>query len=293
MNGGTVGNGTTTAQPTPTPVTSPPSTVGAVSAGESDVCALAPKGGAYCWGYNSDGELGDGSTNDSYIPVSVENVGNVSQIAQSGEGSACAVASTGKAWCWGENEYGELGNGKTSDASIPVQVKGLPSNPVVIATGGGFNGTSDAGAFACAVITNGDVWCWGYDGDGQLGDGVPEDTSPHTKPVKVSLPGPARDVVGGSYHACALLDDGSVWCWGDNNFGELGNGGSPTSSSTPLEVPSLTSNVLEISSDGATSTCALLLSPAQVQCWGSNFYDELGDGANGGQAATPQPVIGL
>ena len=145
----------------------------------------------------------------------------------------------------------------------------------------------------CAVITNGDVWCWGYNGDGQLGNGSTPDTAPHTAPVKVLLPGPARDVVGGGYHACALLDAGSVWCWGDNNSGELGNGGSPTFSSTPVEVTGLTSNVLAIAADGGASTCALLVSPAQVQCWGSNFYDELGDGVNGGQATTPQPVVRL
>ncbi len=291
-NSGAVGDGTTAPQPIPKPVTSPPSLVGAVSTGMDDVCALSPQGGAYCWGSNHNGELGDGSTNDSFIPVSVENVGHVSQIAQSGDGSACAVASTGKAYCWGSNTFGELGNGKTKDSILPVVVKGLPSNPVVIGTGGGFI-NSDLGNFACAVVVTGDVWCWGYDGDGELGDGSTPDASPHTTPVKVLLPGPARDVVGGAVNACALLDDGSVWCWGGNNSGELGSGGSPVQSSTPVEVAGLTSGVLEISADDSLTTCALLSSPAQVQCWGDSFYDELGDGANGGIATTPQPVVGL
>jgi alpha-tubulin suppressor-like RCC1 family protein len=293
---GEVGNGTDTPQATPVPVTAWPGgsvSVGSVSVGQSDTCALSIANSPFCWGYGSDGELGNGHTNQSDVPVSVINVGKVAQIAADGVGTACAVALSAKAYCWGSGAYGELGNGKTSDSDVPVQVKGLPATPMQIASGGGFIGGSNFGDFSCAVLVTGAVFCWGYNGDGELGNGSVPDTNPHTTPVQVSLPGPARAVVTGTYNACALLDDGSVWCWGDNLFDELGNGGSPVNSSTPVEVTGLTSGVLEISSNGAESTCALLGSPGQVACWGENFNDELGDGVTGGMAATPQPVVGL
>jgi alpha-tubulin suppressor-like RCC1 family protein len=291
---GEVGNGTSNAQATPTQVTGPPSVVGSVSVGQNNTCALSTLNGSYCWGYNGDGEIGDGNTSQSDVPASVLNVGYISQISAPGLGTGCAISTTGRAYCWGEGEYGELGNGTTSDVSTPVLVTGaLPARPVKIATGGGFNGGDAFTDFTCTVVLTGDVYCWGYNGNGQLGDGSTPDLLPHTSPVKVSLPGPARDVVGGTYHACALLDDGSVWCWGDNTFGELGNGGSPTNSSTPIEVTGLTSGVLAISASGSESTCALLASPAQVECWGFNGNDELGDGVSGGQATTPQVVLGL
>jgi len=292
---GEVGDGTKNPQATPVNITQWPNgsvPIGFTTVGGEESCAASTNGQAFCWGYGGSGALGDGNTSNSDVPKSVHNVGHVAQISAAAFETACAVQPSGDAYCWGSNQYGEVGNGTTSDSHVAVAVIGLPSAAVQIAVGGPYNSTTPDD-FTCAVLVTGDVYCWGWNGSGQIGNGLPVDTNPHPVPSEVALPGPARMVVAGYFNTCALLDDGAVWCWGDNSYGELGSGGSPSFTSTPVPVTGLSSGVIAISNDGSASTCALLASPAQVECWGDNEFDELGDGTSLGFATTPQVVQGL
>jgi alpha-tubulin suppressor-like RCC1 family protein len=286
---GEVGNGNKNPQTTPQNVTGMSSGVQAVSEGNQwDTCAITTAQHLWCWGFNQDGELGDGNNTDSDVPVEV---GLLAVQISTGASHSCAVSTNHNAYCWGNNDYGQLGDGSTSDSNVPVQVKGLPGIPVQIAAGGRYDGgTNKLDDFTCAVIVTGSVYCWGYNGLGELGNGT---TTNSTTPVKVSLPGPARAVVTGHSHTCALLTAGGVQCWGDNQSGQLGNGSSVSFSSSPVVVTALGFRAISISADASGSTCALLTSPAQVECWGANFNDELGDGISGGFSNTPALVLGL
>jgi alpha-tubulin suppressor-like RCC1 family protein len=285
---GEVGDGNKNPQATPQKVTGMSSGVLAVSGGDQfDTCAITTGQHVFCWGFNQDGELGIGNTTDSEVPVEVSL--RAVQISV-GFSHACAVSNNLRAFCWGSNDFGELGDGTTNSSTVPVLVQGLPGIPMQVAAGGTFDGvTLKLDDFTCAVVVDGSVYCWGYNAQGQLGNGT---TTNSTTPVKVSLPGAARAVVTGYDYACALLTTGGVQCWGDNTAGELGNGSSVAFSSSPVSVTGLGFRAITISAE-TLSTCALLTSPAQVECWGDNGRDELGDGASGGFSNSPVLVLGL
>jgi alpha-tubulin suppressor-like RCC1 family protein len=287
---GEVGNNTT--NPQATPVGGMGSGIGGVAGGDEMTCSytsVAPKHSLSCWGLNDHGQVGDGSTTDRHVPVSVPLL--AVQMAPGGGDHSCAISTNTFAYCWGANHYGQLGDGTTNDDHSPGLVQGLPATPIQIAAGSAFNGTSDLGDFSCALLVTGDVYCWGFNGEGQIGNGS-EDVNAHPTPTQVGLSGPAKQVVAGAYHACALLMSGSVQCWGSDFQGTLGDGGT-VDEPTPVTVSGL-NQVLQIANESALATCALrATSPQSVMCWGDNGQDELGDGVSGGSSNTPQPVQGL
>jgi alpha-tubulin suppressor-like RCC1 family protein len=137
-----------------------------IHTGTDSTCAGTPAGEAYCWGANDSGQLGDGTTRDSASPVRVEGDNSYSSI-RVGRGSVCAETTSGSVRCWGANDSGQLGNGTTTDASVPVPV-GQPegSGPITAAQ------VSAGAATMCALADDGDVWCWGSDEFGLLGNGT-------------------------------------------------------------------------------------------------------------------------
>ncbi len=226
-----------------------------------------------CWGGNSDGQLGNGNTNDSNTPVTVSDISTVYNLGTGGLDS-CAVMSSGEIECWGDNEYGQLGDGTNIDSSTPVTVSGISSAA-----------TCSAGVFGCSVLDDGSIMCWGRNNNGNLGDGTYEDSN---TPVSVEGISTSLDVDTHGHHACALLDDGSVKCWGGNNEGQLGDG-TNTTSPTPVSVVGITD---AISIDvGDKHSCALLRG-GSIKCWGVNYWGQIGDGTNT-DTNTPVSVTGI
>ena len=157
---GQLGNGSWTKSAVPKAVTGLSSGVIAVAAGASHTCALTSVGGVKCWGQNTKGQLGNGSTLDSPVPVDVVGLSSGVATISAGKAQTCAVTSLGAVECWGENSYGKLGNGVPGNSGVPVEVVGLSASAVDVST---------AVEHTCALLSNGGVMCWGYNYHYQLG----------------------------------------------------------------------------------------------------------------------------
>jgi alpha-tubulin suppressor-like RCC1 family protein len=222
---GQLGSGNNTASKSPVPVTSIAANIIAIAAGGDHTCALLGTGTVMCWGLNSNGQLGFGhTTNLNYA----SNVPTLSAISiDAGINHTCAVLSGGTVKCWGYNMYGTLGNGYNADNSNPQDVTAL-SGVTAIA----------AGSFhTCALLSNGTVKCWGLNTSGQMGNGsTPPPNSYNTTQNNVTGITTATAIAAGGTHTCAVLSDGTVKCWGDNTYGQLGCGSGTTYFASPQTV---------------------------------------------------------
>jgi alpha-tubulin suppressor-like RCC1 family protein len=275
---GQLGDGTTTSKPTPTAVSGLSSGVIAISAGGAHTCALTNAGRVECWGENGEGQLGDGTTTNKPTPTAVSGLSSGVIAISAGELHTCALMSAGEVKCWGENGSGQLGDGTTTNKPTPTAVSGLSSGVIAVSAGG---------SQTCALTSSGAVKCWGYNEYGQLGDGT---TTNKSTPVGVSgLGSGVAAISAGLSYTCALKSAGGLECWGENNFGQLGDG-TTTSKPTPTAVSGLGGGVTAISA-GAEQACALTRSSG-VECWGENRDGQLGDGTTTSKT-TPTHVVGL
>ncbi|WP_394932870.1 fibronectin type III domain-containing protein, partial [uncultured Ilumatobacter sp.] len=279
-NSGELGNGTTTSSSAPVAVSAftDGATAVSITAGSSHTCALLNTGAVNCWGSNDDGQLGNNTTTSSLVPVAVAafTVGSATAVSiTAGRYHTCALLNTGAVNCWGWNIFGQLGNGTTTSSLVPVAVSAFTvgSATAVSITAGDYH--------TCALLNTGAVNCWGQNGSGQLGNGT---TTSSSGPVAVAAftvgSATAVSITAGLYHTCALLNTGAVNCWGQNSFGGLGND-TTTSSSVPVAVAAFTDVTATAVSITASldHTCALLNTGA-VNCWGRNFYGQLGNNTN-------------
>jgi alpha-tubulin suppressor-like RCC1 family protein len=271
---GQLGNGDTAASSTPVAVTGG-LTFKAVSAGIYHTCSLTTAGAIYCWGNDYGGELGNGAI--SYVnssPVLV--AGGLSFVAVgAGYQYSCGLTTSGAAYCWGENDYGELGNGSTTSSSTPVAVTG----------GLSFAALSTGYFHACGLTAGGTAYCWGGSIYGELGNGT---TTSSLTPVAVSG-GVAFAALSASYGTtCGVTTSGAAYCWGWNGYGQLGTGTSTLIYPTPVPVSGgLTFATV---STGYLHTCGVTTQGA-AYCWGDNSVGELGDGSTTIHL-TPVPVFG-
>jgi alpha-tubulin suppressor-like RCC1 family protein len=216
--------------------------------------------GAAAWGYNGSGQLGNGSTTISRVPVAVSGLSGVTAVSAGGEQSL-ALLSTGAVMAWGNNREGQLGNGSTTSSKVPVAVSGL-AGVVAIAAGK---------EHSLALLSNGTVMAWGSDEEDQLGSGVKAGTK-STVPVAVPGLNGVRSISAGGAFSLALLSNGTVMAWGANDVGQLGNG-RKTKSPSPVAVKGL-SGVTAISAGREHSLA--LLSNGTAMAWGNNSSLQLG-----------------
>ncbi|MCH2546957.1 MAG: hypothetical protein MK052_05055 [Alphaproteobacteria bacterium] len=239
-----------------------------IAVSEEHTCSLTNFGNAFCWGYNSRGQLGDGTLVNRDVPTKVimpEGVAFTQLIVN--DARSCAQGSDDKAYCWGENSFGQLGDGTQIDRSEPT--------PVIMPTGVLFTQYTTEDDHTCALADSGDVYCWGDNTYGRLGDGT---TTARLIPTKVTMP------VGVSFtavnaddnHVCAHGDDDELYCWGRNTNYTLGDG-TNTNRNTPTKVSSPAGIVLGQLTLSSKRTCAIG-SDNEVYCWGVNVSGELGDG---------------
>lgn len=232
----------------------------AVGANSMHTAVLKSDGTVWTWGNNSHGQLGNGSKENSDTAVQVNDIYGVCDVAV-GRNHSVALQSMGIVWTWGDNTYGALGCGDTVDRTSPVQVNDL-------------NGVKQvaAGANHTLVLkTDGTVWAWGLNNYGQLGSGSDDYIIP--KPVQVYGLSNIRAIAAGGNHSAALKSDGTVWTWGDNTYGQAGDGTTQDYKKTPVQVSNL-SDVTEIAA-GSFHTVALK-SNTTVWAWGDNRQGQLG-----------------
>jgi alpha-tubulin suppressor-like RCC1 family protein len=265
-----------------------------LTAGGEHTCGVTTGGAAYCWGHDNAGQLGDSSTDSSTgyhrsAPVAVAGGLTFANLAAGGY-HTCGATSSGAAYCWGNDFFGQLGDGQATQAvcfTLRQPLTGQCSTTPVAVAGGLTFASVTAGVYhTCGVTTGGAAYCWGFDGYGQLGDGVPYFSSIRPVPLAVAGGLTFTNVTAEWAHTCGLRSNGAAYCWGDNGTGELGDN-STTQRLSPVAVAGgLTFGSL---TTGQMHTCGVTTAGA-AYCWGDNAYGELGDGSTI-QRLTPVAVV--
>ena len=296
-----------------TPVAVAGAVWGRVACGQSHTCAVSNQATLSCWGNNGSGQLGAATASSAGVQTDVP--GGPWQSVATGVYQTCAIAQDTTLWCWGDNTNGQLGTGNTNSSAVPVQVTGqgwiqfstnylhtcavkndgtlwcwginanlqagtssqFPWSPVQVGSEADWTQVTTGLYHSCAVKTDGTLWCWGGNFSGQLGNDsiavLP--TAQTSDPVQVT--GTTwKSVSAGQSHTCAIMADGTLWCWGGNNSGQLGDS-SQDSKSTPVQVGSIQTWAMVAA--GVSHTCALATG-GSLWCWGDNSAGQLGVGSN-------------
>ncbi|HPY88871.1 MAG TPA: InlB B-repeat-containing protein, partial [Spirochaetota bacterium] len=283
-----------------------------ISCGNGHTVAIKSNGTLWAWGANGSGQLGDGTTANKLLPVQIGSSNNWVSVS-CGNGHTVAIKSNGSLWAWGNNQYGQLGDGTTTNRSSPVQIGGGSTDwasvscgqyhTVAIKSNGslwawGFNNSGQLGdettanksspvqigvsmdwaSVSCgqyhtvAIKSNGSLWAWGRNNSGQLGDGT---TTNKSSPVQIG--GGSTDWAGvscGGSHTVAIKSNGTLWAWGYNQYGQLGDG-TTASRSSPVQIGS-SNNWVSVSCGGSHTVA--IKSNGTLWAWGNNQSGQLGDG---------------
>lgn len=261
-------------------------------------CVIASDNNAYCWGYSTTGQLGNGSSTNSNVPVAVKNDSGalnnltIKSLSHGTGYNTCVVASDNNAYCWGANSHGQIGDNSISSRFTPVAVDNTSTNNSAL-QGKTVLSIVTGDYFACAIASDNNAYCWGYNNYGQLGDNT--QTERHV-PVAVNTTNGISALYGksvlsiatGSYHTCAIASDNNAYCWGFNTSGELGNG-SYSNKTFPVAVDTTTGDallngkIITSISVGGYHTCTTTTS-GYAYCWGRGSSGQLG---NGNTSASP------
>ena len=255
-----------------------------VTVGGGFACALNQSGRALCWGWNYQGQVGNGTVSEpTRVPTPVS--GDLMFIAlTASDAHVCGLAADGAAYCWGSNENGETGTGSfalTVTTPTPVQTATRFTSISAEGTGTWSNST-------CGLTAEGEAWCWGFNGLGKLGDGT---TTNSAVPVRVLGGVPFSYVETGHFHSCATAaSNGELWCWGEQEDNPGGLGARPAGAYTVPVVVHPDFRFTQLST-GRNYACGL--TPQQAAyCWGTNWFGSLGTDPPSDATAVPLPVAG-
>ena len=274
---GRLGNGNSISSSTPVQATGA-SDVTAIATGVNHTVAVKSDGTVWGWGKNADGQLGYSIGSSTSAPAQVNGLSGITATA-AGDGFSLALKSDGAVWAWGNNGRGQLGNNSTTSSSMPEPVRGVGGAPGSSLSG--IKAIAAGSSHTVALTYEGQLRTWGYNYNGQLGNG---NTTTSLAPVSLSISSKITAVAAGDAYTVALASDGTVWAWGDNTYGQLGSGGN---TSTPRLVSGI-SDVTAIAV-GFGHTVALK-SDGTVWTWGNNGDWQLG---RSGSTSTPTPIYGL
>lgn len=275
---GQIGNGGTSNINIPTSVTIPAGVESfsyVVSTSTISSCASANNNKLYCWGANTNGSLGRGdqyynTPTNLLIPAGVSSFNQVSTAAN----NSCAIANTGKVYCWGDGTSGQIGNGTDASTNLPTQITmpdGVNSFSTVATTG--------TNTFSCALANTGNIYCWGNGTTGQIGNGASSNVNIPTATTMPSGVTSFSSVATGTNFSCALANTGNVYCWGTGDSGQIGNDASSNVNvPTAVTMPSGVTSFRSIAS-GVQTNCAIA-NTGTVYCWGFGANGEIGNGAN-------------
>ena len=263
-NSGQLGDGTTTNRSSPVTTAGGGTNWKQVSCGNGFTAAIKTDGTLWTWGYNEFGRLGDGTTTSRSSPGTTAGGGtNWKQVA-GGYSSTCAIKTDGTLWTWGRNNYGQLGDGTTTNRSSPGTTAGGGASWKQVACGY---------LYTVAIKTDGTLWTWGYNLFGGLGDGT---TTNRSSPGTTAGGGTNwKQVDSGYYHTVAIKTDGTLWTWGYNNPGTLGDG-TLTNKSSPGTTAGGGTNWKQVT--GGYNHTAAIKTDGTLWTWGYNNYYQLGDG---------------
>ena len=266
----------------------------AVSAGHYHTCVILDNGDLKCWGWDNDGQLGDGGSNTgTNAPSSTAidlGTGRTAVAVSAGEEHTCVILDNGDMKCWGLDSYGKLGDGGgNTNTNAPS------STAIDLGTGRTAVAVSAGEDHTCAILDNGDVKCWGWSFFGQLGYGGSNGdiNAPSSTAVDLGTGRTAVAVSAGDYHTCVILDNGDLKCWGLDSYGQLGDGGSNTNTNAPSStaIDLGTGRTAVAVSGGEDHTCAIL-DNGDVKCWGRDFIGQLGDGGSNTDQGSPVSLSG-
>lgn len=271
---GAIGNGSMDNQNEPTEVTMPSGVNSFVElfAGTDHICGLTQTGAAYCWGYGTDGQLGDGTATTRNVPTAVAGSITFRTLTMDSE-NTCGIATTGQSYCWGDG-------GKNGDGTVDMQ-----TSPALVSGDHEFTDIASGAGTFCGRLADRTAMCWGNGGSGAIGDGT---ISNALTPQTVSGGLEFKALIGGPAMFCGILDNDDTYCWGNGNFGQLGWGGA-----TRKSVPTIVAGghkFKQIIPGQSATTCGLTLD-SEAYCWGWNFQGQAGVG-NNTQQNSPVPVSG-
>lgn len=249
-----------------------------ISAGDSYTCAVTDALAAYCWGYTVSGRLGTDPASDHTVPAPVRGGLELADVTAGGA-HTCGLARDGTVYCWGSGSNGELGRTDLISRSAPTAI----DSPLRF-------GMIDAGTgFTCGLAADGRAYCWGSDGKGGLGDGPA--TAPPGSVVAVAGGRTFTTLAVGGEHACGLTPDGSAYCWGSDESGDIGDGGPSAGCGATCTSPTLAAGGLRFGSitAGYGFSCGIT-TDGLAYCWGLNFGGSLGVGTIGGMRSRPTRV---
>ena len=271
---GRLGTGDDASTSTPTPVVGLTG-VETVESGENFSCALKDDGTVWCWGFGPGGHLGDGAAASSDVPVQVSGISDAVNLSV-GYSHSCVTTSSYEAWCWGETGRpgdGTAGGGGVGEELVPVRAN--LSNVARVTAGQ---------RSTCAFTLAGAMYCWGYNGEGQLGLG-----NKVTQDSPTAVPGMSQvlSIEAGHFTTCAIDTESDTYCWGKNSNGTAAIG------STGDDILSPQKALLEraMMVDHAYNNACAVSVEGEVSCWGDNTLGQLGIGSSGGVQATPRTVI--